>query len=140
MFNLYTPFGANEVLPQIRSRFSNILNQRIEIMELQTGLNYLSSQNNKHEAFFTLKNQINKSITSLYKQIEELEGLGVMIKSFDEGLLDFPALRFNEEVWLCWKLGEDEVKFWHRKDEGFTGRKPLSIKGTFDVDKLEDLR
>jgi hypothetical protein len=140
MLGLFTPFSANKVLPQIRSKFSNILNQRIEIMELQTELNYLSMQNNKHAAFFKLKNQINRSITSLYKQIEELEELGVMIKSFDEGLVDFPAVRYDEEVWLCWKLGEDEIRFWHRKDEGFTGRKPLSIKGTFEVDNLEDFR
>ncbi|KAA2282665.1 MAG: DUF2203 domain-containing protein [Candidatus Nitrosocosmicus sp.] len=140
MFNLFTPFGANKVLPEIRTKFSNILNQRIEIMELETELNYLTGNNNKHETFFKLKKQINRSITSLYKQIEELEELGVMIKSFDEGLIDFPAVRYDEEVWLCWKLGEDEVRFWHRKDEGFTCRKPLSIKGTFEVDNLEDLR
>ena len=140
MFHLYTPFKANEILPQVRLRFANIMNQRNQIMELQSELSYLERQNNNHEVFFKLKNQINKSITSLYKQIEELEELGVMIKSFDEGLLDFPAIRFNEEVWLCWKIGEEEIKFWHRKDEGFTGRKPLSLKGTFDDDKLEDLR
>lgn len=140
MFHLYTPFKANEILPQVRLRFANIMNQRNQIMELQSELGYLERQNNKHEVFFKLKNQINKLITSLYKQIEELEELGVMIKSFDEGLLDFPAIRFNEEVWLCWKIGEEEIKFWHRKDEGFTGRKPLSLKGTFDNDKLEDLR
>lgn len=140
MFNLFTPFDANKVLPQIRFKFSNILNQRIEIMELQTELNYLSSHNNNHEAFFKLKKKINTLITSLYKQIEELEEFGVMIKSFDEGLLDFPAVRYDEEIWLCWKLGEDKIRFWHRKDEGFTGRKPLSIKGTFEFDNLEDLR
>jgi hypothetical protein len=55
-----------------------------------------------------------------------------MIKSVDEGLLDFPSKRFDEEVWLCWKAGEDEIKFWHGKDEGFMGRKPLETTGVIE--------
>ena len=140
MINFYTPVMANAILPEIRKRFANILNQRDRILELQSELNILVEQNNGHEKFFNIKNRVNKSVTDLYKQIEEFEGLGIMIKSFEEGLIDFPAKRFNEEVWLCWKLGEDKVKFWHRKDEGFIGREPLSINGTFNEDKLEDLR
>ena len=50
-----------------------------------------------------------------------------MLKGLDEGLLDFPARRFNEEIWLCWKEGETEIKFWHEKDVGFMGRKPISV-------------
>ena len=140
MINFYTPVMANAILPEIRKKFANILNQRDKILELQSELNILVEQNNGHEKFFSIKNLVNKSVTDLYKQIEEFEELGIMIKSFEEGLIDFPAKRFNEEVWLCWKLGEDKVKFWHRKDEGFIGRKPLSINNTFDEDKLEDLR
>lgn len=140
MFNFFTPLRANSILPEVRSRFAKILNQRERILELQSELSLTVEQNDNHEKFFKLKDQINKSISELYKQIEELEELGILIKSFEEGLIDFPAKRFDEEVWLCWKLGEDKVRFWHRKDEGFIGRKPLSIRGTFDEDKLEDLR
>ncbi len=66
-------------------------------------------------------------MTTFYKSIEELEKMGVMIKSIDEGLLDFPSKRFEEEVFLCWKEGESEIKFWHGKEEGFMGRKPISV-------------
>jgi len=45
----------------------------------------------------------------------------------DDGLLDFPSQRFDDEVWLCWKYGETEIKFWHEKDSGFNGRKPISV-------------
>ena len=69
--------------------------------------------------------------SSLYKEIEEIEDFGILIKSLDEGLLHFPSQRFNEEVWLCCKVGEEKIKFWHGKNEGFLGRKPLSIKGTY---------
>ena len=57
--------------------------------------------------------------------VEQLEGLGVLVKDLDRGLVDFPALRDGEEVLLCWEVGEDEVAFWHGVDEGFAGRKPL---------------
>ena len=52
-----------------------------------------------------------------------------MIKSIEQGLLDFPSKRFDDEVWLCWKYGETEIKFWHEKDSGFIGRKPIETVG-----------
>ena len=56
---------------------------------------------------------------------EQIDAAGAQIKSLEDGLLDFPAQRNGEDVLLCWKLGEDEIGFWHGVDEGFTGRKPL---------------
>lgn len=50
---------------------------------------------------------------------------GAIVKSLDDGLVDFPAVRDGEEILLCWRLGEDEVGFWHPLDEGFAGRKPI---------------
>jgi hypothetical protein len=57
--------------------------------------------------------------------VAELEGLGVVVKDLDLGLLDFPALRDGEEVELCWQVGEDAVAFWHPLEAGFRGRKPI---------------
>ena len=51
---------------------------------------------------------------------------GCVIKDLDVGLLDFPAIIDNQDVYLCWKLGEDRIRFYHRQDEGFSGRKPLN--------------
>jgi hypothetical protein len=56
---------------------------------------------------------------------EEINAAGAQIKSLEEGLLDFPSVREGEEVLLCWKLGEDEIRYWHGVDEGFAGRQPL---------------
>ena len=50
---------------------------------------------------------------------------GAIVKDLDEGLIDFPALRGGEEILLCWRLGEDEVAYWHGLEEGFAGRKPI---------------
>jgi hypothetical protein len=57
--------------------------------------------------------------------LERILSTGCVIKDLDVGLLDFPAVINNEEVFLCWKLGEDRIRFYHRQDEGFSGRKPL---------------
>ena len=56
---------------------------------------------------------------------ERINQAGAQVKSLEEGLLDFPAKRGEEDVLLCWKLGEDEIRFWHGTDEGFSARKRL---------------
>ena len=91
MFNFFTPIRANSILPEVRSRFTKILNQRERILELQSELSLIVEQDNNHEKFFNIKNQINKTISELYKQIEELEEMGILIKSFEESLIDFPT-------------------------------------------------
>jgi hypothetical protein len=55
---------------------------------------------------------------------------GCVIKDLDQGLLDFPAIIDNQDVYLCWKLGEDRIRFYHRQDEGFAGRKPIDPRDT----------
>jgi hypothetical protein len=140
MINFYTPEQANDLLPEIKKRLIKIINKRNEIVMIQNELNSIISDNRPFEIFFWEKNELNRTISSLYKEIEEVEELGVLIKSLDEGLVDFASKRFDEEVWLCWKVEEETIKFWHGKNEGFIGRKPLSVKGSYNEDKLEDLR
>jgi hypothetical protein len=64
---------------------------------------------------------------ALERSIERIVELGVQVKDLELGLVDFPALRGSDEVLLCWRLGEDEVRFWHGLEEGFAGRKPLPL-------------
>jgi hypothetical protein len=52
------------------------------------------------------------------------------VKDLDIGLLDFPALLNNEEVYLCWRLGEERIRFYHSQEEGFSGRKPIDPADT----------
>ena len=62
----------------------------------------------------------------LTSQMAELEGLGVQLKDFERGLVDFPSLRDGRVVLLCWQMGEgDELEWWHDVDAGFAGRTPL---------------
>jgi hypothetical protein len=64
-----------------------------------------------------------KEVERLVEAIRELDSRGVLVKDLDQGLIDFPHLRENgEEVYLCWKLGEDDIGYWHRIPDGFAGR------------------
>jgi hypothetical protein len=63
----------------------------------------------------------------LARLVDEIGELGAQVKDLDEGLVDFPALRRGETVLLCWKLGEEEVRYWHHLDDGFAGRRELPL-------------
>ncbi len=78
-----------------------------------------------YEKLAELRVQHGHLAESLKEALEKIQSTGCLIKDLDVGLLDFPALLNNEEVYLCWKLGEDRIRFYHRPDEGFSGRKLL---------------
>lgn len=65
------------------------------------------------------------SANRLNEIIENIHELGVQVKDLDMGLLDFPTLYRDREVLLCWRLGEDDIEYWHGTDEGFRGRRPI---------------
>lgn len=65
-------------------------------------------------------------LIKLTTQMGKLESLGVQLKDFDRGLVDFPSLRDGRVVLLCWQIGDgDELEWWHDMDAGFAGRTPL---------------
>ncbi|HKX80795.1 MAG TPA: DUF2203 domain-containing protein [Nitrososphaera sp.] len=132
MPTLYTPQDANKALPEVKRMFANITAQKNKVVAIQQQIQEIIDSGSPFSRFLEKKQQLNSMVTELYRAIEQLEGTGVMIKSVDEGLLDFPSKRFDEEVWLCWKSGEDEIKFWHGKEEGFMGRKPLETTGIIE--------
>ena len=72
-----------------------------------------------------LAETIQSEADSISDCAEQINQAGAQVKSLEEGLLDFPAKRGEEDVLLCWKLGEDEIRFWHGTDEGFSARKRL---------------
>ena len=127
MFQYFTIKSANEALPGIIEKFDYALTQKNEITKIEKELQVSLSTIDTFEKYVTLKQKLNSQITKFYQSITDLESTGVVLKSLEDGLLDFPSKRFDAEVWLCWKKGETEIKFWHEKDVGFMGRKPISI-------------
>ena len=141
MFTLFTARDANKALPDIKRRFNTILIQKNQIVKLQQELQRLIESDSSYEPLIKKRQTLNVAVSNLYKAIEQLENTGVIIKSLDEGLLDFPSMRFNEEVWLCWRDGEPEIRFWHSKQEGFMGRKPLAPTGFHSEENdLDDMK
>jgi hypothetical protein len=69
--------------------------------------------------------------------LEKILSTGCLVKDLDIGLLDFPAIVNNEEVYLCWKLGEDRIRYYHRQDEGYAGRKPIDPRDLGPGEKLQ---
>lgn len=75
-----------------------------------------------------LRAERDKLFESLRTAIERIHSTGCLVKDLEMGLLDFPARIGDEDVYLCWRLGEDRIRFYHRQDEGFAGRKPLDAR------------
>jgi hypothetical protein len=67
----------------------------------------------------------NKFEESTRDALERIHSTGCVVKDLDVGLLDFPSRIDNKDVYLCWRLGEDRIRFYHGQDEGFAGRKPI---------------
>jgi len=127
MFSYFSITQANEILPTVIKKFEFVNAKKNELAKIKQQLQTSLSSENNFEEYVTIKQQLNTAVTKFYQALEDLENTGVVVKSIDEGLLDFPSKRFDEKVWLCWKYGEKEIKFWHEKDSGFQGRKPISV-------------
>ncbi len=110
MIHFFTPEEANKKLPEIKEHV-------FQIMEVKKKLNQSSGVQRKEDL---------DRLTVLMSRLQEK---GVEIKDLDQGLIDFPAMRFTEQVSLCWKYGEPEVLYWHGS-EGFRGRKLLKPEAT----------
>ena len=123
----FTTNDANQILPEVIKKFENTLKKKNEVSKLEQKLQVLLESTNKFDEYIPIKQQLNSAITQFYESSEILEKTGVVIKNIDQGLLDFPSKRFDEDVWLCWKYGETEIKFWHDGDSGFLGRKPIDV-------------
>ena len=127
MFSYFTINDANQVLPDVIKKFEFTLAKKNEISKLEHEIQTSIATTDSFEVYVLLKQKLNSTITAFYEALEMLENTGVVVKSIEQGLLDFPSKRFDQEVWLCWKYGETEIKFWHEKNSGFMGRKPIEV-------------
>lgn len=101
-----------------------------QLIELKSALDKRGYDIYRHQYFGGLgpngTGEFPKEMEELVTIVKKIASEGVQIKSIDNGLLDFPHVRRNgEEVFLCWKNGEAEIKFWHEIEDGFAGRKKI---------------
>jgi hypothetical protein len=129
----FTPEEANALLEQVRPIAESLVSHRRAFTVAAARKARLASRISGNGGDFDpqepreLDEQLEREAQAVASAVEELQGLGVLVKDLDRGLVDFPALRDGEEVLLCWQVGEDEIAFWHGVEEGFAGRKPLPL-------------
>jgi len=111
----YTPKQAGEALAEVRA----IVNR---IMAVQNDADRAGDW------------EMGEAMTRLHDEVQKLEELGCILRDPSVGLVDFPAVRLGERVWLCWKFGEDRISFWHTSREGYAGRKRIEEKEFYDDD------
>jgi hypothetical protein len=127
----FTPEEANALLPRVRPLVERMVRHRRALLEAQAREEELGARiagngggidpGEPRRAAEAEEGELQ----ALAAIVDELNALGVHVKDLDTGLVDFPWLRDGEEVLLCWRLGEDAIRWWHRLEDGFAGRQPL---------------
>ena len=130
---LFTPEEANEALETVRPLTEKLVRERRRLERRRAQLAAVRAKVAGNGGDFDTSEvseaqaEAAEALAGVESAIATLDELGVQVKDLDRGLIDFPALHPAEGaiVLLCWRLGEDEVRFWHGVEEGFACRKPL---------------
>lgn len=129
MPQLYTVDQANRTLPLVRRIVEDIVVNHQRWRERILELDLLASSV-RADAPDARATELEREAQTLARDIDafeqELTRLGITLKDRRLGLIDFPAEVEGRQVWLCWRLGEPSVQYFHELDAGFGGRKPLT--------------
>jgi hypothetical protein len=123
----FTIEEARELALELKSRFSqiHILLEEIEKELEKTGAKMRINRGNGQGPVVQAKSE---KISAVHRQVEEIVNMGIVIKDLKQGLVDFPHYLDGDEsheVFLCYLVAEDTVRFWHEIGAGFAGRTPL---------------
>ena len=127
----FTLEEANAALDELRPVAEQMVAKRRELVDAQGRRAALGAQVGANGGdltpsdFAEADEELERAASELARCVERIQAEGVLVKDLDQGLLDFPALRGDEEVLLCWHVGEHEIAYWHGLEEGFAGRKPI---------------
>ena len=114
----------SELIPEMQER-----KRQYERLHDRAAALQLKMSSNGHiieEELDRAQQELAQTAAEINHLIEKVAELGCELKDMDQGLVDFHTLREGREVYLCWKLGEPNIAWWHELDSGFAGRKPLS--------------
>jgi hypothetical protein len=126
---LFTLDEAIALIPAVRQMLIEIQERKHDLEQRTARLDGLlaSTSGNGHHAsdVAALRQELQAAATQLQQLMSELDATGAVLKGIDDGLIDFPSMREGRVVYLCWRLGEETISFWHELDTGFAGRQPL---------------
>lgn len=124
----FTLAEANALLPRLRAEVAALRDGARELAAQRQELAALAAlpKLNGHAAEAgRLEGRIAELLRDLGLRLDALTALGIEVKDLEHGLLDFPSWRAGRAVYLCWRVDEPEVAFWHELDAGYQGRQPL---------------
>ena len=110
--------GLSKLLKQLDELNDNI--EQLENPVISNGVDDVVTQRIE-----SMERELSEILTKINEQIQTVHQRGILVKSIQNGLVDFPYIFEDREVYLCWHSGEQEIKYWHEIDTGFPGRKPL---------------
>lgn len=112
---------ANALLPHLAPALTELQDKFPKAVEIRRQIDAGALTNGGASK----RDEWNKLLARVDELFERLASWDVEVRSIEDGLVDLPAVIDGGEAYLCWRLGEPRVAFWHRPDEGFAGRKPL---------------
>jgi hypothetical protein len=119
----FTLSQANRSLPLVKRIVGDIVKTHDHALALQSRIESLRDA--KDQA--ALQAQLDLAMDRLGDFVNELTGIGCELKDYQTGLIDFVGQHQGRDVYLCWKLGEEKINYWHELTTGFAGRKPISV-------------
>ena len=122
--HLYSVSEANALLPYIRTLVASMLEAREAILSLQPEL-WSVIQVAVFNGGSKSASHVTRYILAIQDAIRKLQSLNIVVKDVNTGLLDFPAERDGQLIYLCWLYDEPSVQFWHDVDSGFAGRQRI---------------
>jgi hypothetical protein len=118
---LFTPVEATALLPELIAALERIRQARQAILARGERIRAGAPSNGGDDPGEAYRD----ALAALRQDVEAINGQGVILRDPETGLLDFPTRIDGRDVFLCWRLGEDRVSFWHGPETGFSGRRPL---------------
>lgn len=123
--------SANNQLLRVKPLLLALRQERDQVAREQQALNALEASAAANEpGTIAQRDQreaaVRDAVGRMHEIVVRLVEWDVTLRDINTGLIDFPALANGRPIWLCWRLGEADVQFWHRQDEGFANRKPIS--------------
>jgi hypothetical protein len=121
---IFTLGEANSLVPDLEALLREVQKMRGFILqirpEIQKARDHIAGNGGSPQGPAYLK-----ALEYIMKRVERIQQMGVLIKDLEKGLCDFPFMLDGRMVYLCWKLGEAEIGWWHETDTGYGNRKPL---------------